>query len=442
MLGKYTAKKIKEQVATGQLQSTALYDYLYMNTGFEGTPIGAEIYRSDNGGATWKKVNEKELPINSTYGYYFGKIYVSPYNPEKVYATGFTSQYSTDGGKHWKSMDKPNVHPDHHALWIDPQRDSHLLNGNDGGVNITYDNGDHWVKANTPGRGAILFGGGRCRKTVQCLMAACRTMAFWYGPSTNSEGVSWQATGDYPFKSIMGGDGMQVQVDTTDNATTYTGFQFGNYSRLNRQQPRGTAKRITPTHPLGEKPYRFNWQTPVLLSPQNPRIVYFGGNKFFRSTNKADTLIATADLTRGDKGGNVPFGTITTITESPLRAGLLYAGTDDGNIQLSKDSGATWTMINNKAVKVTDSPLVMGLWISRVLASRFKEARVYATLSGYRFDDFAPYLYVSEDYGASWTQLGREPSVGTYQHSKRRPEEREHFICGHRWWFVRKLRPW
>lgn len=407
ILGKYTAKQLKQQVETGQLPATALYDYLFVNTGFEGKPVGAEVYRSDNGGGSWRKVNEKELPINFTYGYYFGKIYVSPYNPDKVYAIGFTSQVSTDGGKTWKMMDKPNVHLDHHALWVNPQRDSHLINGNDGGINITYDNGDHWFKANTPAVGQFYSVAVDAARPYN-VYGGLQDNGVWWGPSTAREGVSWQATGDYPYKSIMGGDGMQVQVDPRDNVTTYTGFQFGNYSRLNRLQPRGTAKSITPRHPMGEKPYRFNWQSPILLSPHNPDIVYFGGNKFFRSLNRADTMHAMADLTRGDRGGNVPYGTLTTLSESPLRFGLLYTGTDDGNIHVSKDGGYTWTLTNAKISKAADAALAAGLWVSRVTASRFKEARVYASLNGYRFDDFAPYLYVSEDYGATWKALGKD----------------------------------
>jgi hypothetical protein len=124
--------------------------------------------------------------------------------------------------------------------------------------------------------------------------------------------------------------------------------------------------------------------------------------------NKADTMISMGDLTRGDKGGNVPFGTITTITESPLRFGLIYAGTDDGNIQLTKDGGYSWTLVNNKPAKATDANLASGLWISRLTASKFKEPRVYASLNGYRFDDFSPYLYASEDYGSSWKQIGMD----------------------------------
>ncbi|HEV7330721.1 MAG TPA: hypothetical protein VGN63_06770 [Flavisolibacter sp.] len=407
LLGRYTAKQLKEQVATGQLKATALYDYLYINTGFEGTPIGMEIYRSDNGGQSWRKTHEKEIPGNMSYGYYFAKVYTSPYNPDKVYALGLLSILSTDGGKTWKSMDKPNVHADHHALWVNPKRDSHLINGNDGGVNITYDDGNHWFLANTPAVGQFYSVAVDDAKPYN-VYGGLQDNGVWYGPSNNRENIDWMAEGDYPFKRLLGGDGMQVQVDKRDNQTTYTGSQFGNYVRMNRTQPRQTAKRITPRHSMGEKPFRFNWQSPILLSPHNPDVVYFGGNKFFRSMNRADTMITLADLTRGDKGGNVPYGTITTITESPLRFGLIYAGTDDGNIQMTKDGGYTWTLVNNKPSKVTDAPLTAGLWISRLVASQYKEPRVYATLNGYRFDDFAPYLYVSEDYGATWKSLGRD----------------------------------
>lgn len=404
---RYSAQELKRQVETGQLKPNALYDYLFVNTGFEGTPTGAEVYRSDNGGGSWRKTNEKEIPVFFTYGYYFSKIYTSAYNPDKLYILGFSSQVSNDGGKSFKSMDKGVVHADHHALWVNPQKDSHLINGNDGGVNITYDNGEHWFKANTPSVGQFYSVTTDNAKPYN-VYGGLQDNGVWYGPSANIENNSWHASGDYNYKSIMGGDGMQVQVDTRDNTTAYTGFQFGNYSRLNRLQPRATAKRITPMHGMGEKPYRFNWQTPVLISQHNQDIIYFGGNKFFRSMNKGDTMISMGDLTRGDKGGNVPFGTITTITESPLRFGLIYAGTDDGNIQLTKDGGYSWALINNKPVKATDAALAAGLWVSRVTASRFKEPRVYVSLNGYRSDDFSPYLYTSDDYGTTWKQIGTD----------------------------------
>ncbi|HEU4633006.1 MAG TPA: hypothetical protein VFS22_03415, partial [Flavisolibacter sp.] len=265
---RYSAKQIKEMVASNQLKPTSLYDYLYVNTGFEGTPIGAEVYRSDNGGQSWRKTNEKEIPIFFTYGYYFAKIYVSPYNPDKVYALGFSSQVSTDGGKTWKNMDKPNVHADHHALWINPKRDSHLINGNDGGVNITYDNGENWFKANTPPVGQFYSITVDNAKTYN-IYGGLQDNGVWYLPSVNprnSFANSGLGLADGIEKNIGGGDGMQVQVDLRDNVTTYYGSQFGNYARTNRLTKEGT-KRITPRHELGEKPLRFNWQAPILLSP-------------------------------------------------------------------------------------------------------------------------------------------------------------------------------
>ena len=405
---KYTAKQVKEMVANNQLKPTSLYDYLYVNTGFEGTPIGAEVYRSDNGGQSWHKTHEKEIPIFFTYGYYFAKIYVSPYNPDKLYALGFSSQVSTDGGKTWKNMDKPNVHADHHALWVNPKRDSHLINGNDGGVNITYDDGENWFKANTPPVGqyyAITVDNAKPYNVYGGL----QDNGVWYLPSAtsrNSFANSGLGLADGVEKNIGGGDGMQVQVDERDNVTTYFGSQFGNYARTNRLTKEGT-KRITPRHQLGEKPLRFNWQAPILLSPHNNDILYFGSNKFHRSFNQGDTMIAlTGDITKGGKEGDVPYGTLTTISESPLRFGLIYTGTDDGNIHVTKDAGATWTLIS--APKKKGFSLPQDLWVSRVTASKFKEGRVYISLNGYRSDDFSPYLFISEDYGANWTAVGKD----------------------------------
>lgn len=409
---RYTAQMIMERISNGSLKPTAIWDYLYdANRALFDTPIiGAEVYRSEDGGLTWKKTNTKDLPtLYNTYGYYFGKIFVSPYNDQKLVITGYDLQMSNDGGKNFTKIDKENTHADHHIAWINPQKDSHIIIGNDGGCNLTYDNGQHWFKANTPAVGQFYSVFVDNAKPYN-VYGGLQDNGVWYGPSTNRENYNWHNNGNYPFKSIMGGDGMQVQVDTRDNTTVYTGFQFGNYSRLNRLNPRENFKRITPQHQLGEKPYRFNWQTPVLISKHNQDIIYFGGNKLFRSFNKADTLIAVSDdLTKGGKPGDVPFGTITTIAESPLRFGLLYAGTDDGNIQLSKDAGATWTLVNPAPTKKGQSfVLPQNLWISRLIASQYKEGRVYATLNGYRNDDFNAYLYVSEDYGATWTQSGKD----------------------------------
>lgn len=423
---KYTAKTIKEGVANNKYKPTVLYDYLNVSTGFEGTPIGCEVYRSDNGGQSWKKTNEKEIQIFFTYGYYFAKIYVSPYNENKVYVLGVTSRLSTDGGKTWTNIDKNNVHADHHALWVNPKRDSHFINGNDGGVNITYDDGEVWFKANTPPVGqfyAITTDNARPYNVYGGL----QDNGVWYIPSISprrSFSNSGMGLSDGIEKSIGGGDGMQVQVDPRDNTTTYYGSQFGNYSRTNRLTREGT-RRITPRHDLGEFPYRFNWQSPIHMSSHHPDIIYFGSNHFHRSLNRGDTMIRMSnDLTNGRKEGDVPYGTLTTISESSKRFGLVYTGTDDGNIYVTKDGGYSWQQLNqeikfaatrkNSKSKSRNNPgsdsrlMTNNLWVSRVHASLHKESRVYVTLNGYRFDNFAPYVYVSNDYGSTWKKLGND----------------------------------
>jgi len=416
---KYNAAIVKELVAADKIKPTALWDFLDSDDGFQNTGIaGCEVYRSDDAGLSWKKTNEKPIGIFNTYGYYFAKIYTSHYNPDKVFILGFYAEVSTDGGKTFNTMDKGNVHADHHALWVNPKRDSHVINGNDGGANITYDDGANWFKANTPPLGQYYAVTTDDAKPYN-VYGGMQDNGSWWGPSNHKEDIGWIDNGQYAYKMINGGDGMQAQVDTRDNATVYSGSQFGVYGRYNKDR-RGAQKSIRPQHELGDKPLRFNWQTPILLSKHNQDILYYGSNRLYRSLNKGDTMIAMSnDLTNGRVSGNVPYGTLTTISESPLRFGLIYTGTDDGNIHRSFDGGYSWEQLNQTT---TAAPVKKGtkppatntklntnqLWVSRVTASQYKEARVYISLNGYRFDHFAPYLYVSEDHGNSWKPIGKD----------------------------------
>ncbi len=418
---KYTAGTVKEMIAADKIQPVALWDYLDSDDGFQNSGIaGCEVYRSNDGGQTWKKTHDKPNPNFNTYGYYFAKIYTSHTNPDKIFSMGFIAQLSTDGGKTFKTMDKGNVHADHHALWVNPKKDSHLINGNDGGANITYDDGDNWFKANTPPLGqyySITVDDARPYNVYGGL----QDNGSWWGPSNHRDDIGWIDNGQYGFKGINGGDGMQAQVDTRDNATIYSGSQFGAYARYNKnvQERRGFQKSLRPMHDLGDKPLRFNWQTPILLSKHNQDVFYYGSNRLFRSLNKGDTLIAmSGDLTSGKVTGNVPFGTLVSLTESPLRFGLLYTGSDDGNIYVSKDAAYTWEQLNQTATaapaKKGAKPVVNtklqtnGLYVSRIAASQHKVERVYVSLNGYRNDNFAPYLYMSEDYGVTWKQIGKD----------------------------------
>jgi photosystem II stability/assembly factor-like uncharacterized protein len=397
---RYTAASIKEGVAADRFPPSVIWDYLFdANTALFETPIiGCEVYRSDDAGRNWKKTNTKPLSMYFTYGYYFGKIFISPVNDEKVVLTGFDIEMSTDGGKTFKHIGGENVHADHHVVWMDPKKDSHMINGNDGGCNITYDNGDHWFKANTPPVGQF-YGIAVDMAKPYNVYGGLQDNGSWFGASNNRESYDWYDSGENPFKGINGGDGMQVQVDWRDNKTVYSGFQFGAYTRQNLTT--GERRSVRPSRDLVEPALRYNWQTPILISRHNQDVFYYGSNKFHRSFNKGDSSVAmSADLTTNPKQGNVPFGTMTAMSESPMRFGLLYVGTDDGNIQVSKDGGYSWSLINKKLPK--------GLYVSRVTASAFKEGRVYASLNGYRNDNFLPYLYVSEDYGSTWKQIGKD----------------------------------
>ncbi len=397
---KYTAAVVKEMVKNDKVKPTAVYDYVNVNDGFTNTGIyGCQVYRSDDGGVSWKKTHEKDISIYSTYGYYFGKIYVSPYNENKVIIFGVPLQLSIDGGKTFKTIDKGNVHADHHAIWINPKKDSHIINGNDGGANITYDDGQNWFKCNTPPVGQYYAVTTDDAKPYN-VYGGLQDNNVWYGPSNHREDIGWIDNGEYSYKSLVGGDGMQVQVDTRDNTTTYAGSQFGAYVRMNRLT-RGDRKSLKPSHDLGETPLRFNWETPIVLSKHNQDVFYYGSNKFHRSLNKGDNLeTLSGDLSNGKKEGDVPFGTLSALTESPLKFGLLYAGSDDGNVHISKDGGYSWKKISSK--------LPPGLWVSHIAPSKFKEGRVYITFNGYRNDHFLPYLFVSEDYGENWKAIGKD----------------------------------
>ncbi|WP_035335574.1 glycosyl hydrolase [Dokdonia sp. PRO95] len=395
---KYRAANVKSMVRQGDVQPVDLATYLETaNTQMFDTPVvGAEVYRSNDGGATWKKTHKGYIDdLYYSYGYYFGEINVNPSDAQDIYIYGVPIVKSKDGGKTFTSINAPNVHSDHHALWINPKNEKHLVNGNDGGINISYDDGASWIKANDPSVGQFYFIQVDNEEPYN-IYGGLQDNGVWVAPSTAQESRGWLQSGQYPWESIMGGDGMQVQVDSRDANIVYTGFQFGNYFRINRET--GENKRFDIKHTLGEKPYRFNWQTPILLSSHNQDILYLGGNKLMRSMDQGDSWTAISpDLTHGGKPGNVAYGTLTSVSESPFQFGLIYTGSDDGKIAVTKNGGSDWQVISNTLPK--------DLWVSRVVASEHKKERVYATLNGYRWDDFATYIYVSDNYGQTWKNI-------------------------------------
>lgn len=395
---KYRAENVKQMVRSGAVKPTDLAKYLEdANSMLFDTPvIGAEVYKSTDGGKTWNKQNEDYIDdLFYSYGYYFAQINVDPSNVDKIYLAGVPIIKSDDGGKTYTSINGDNVHADHHALWVNPKMSGHLINGNDGGVNISYDDGKNWSKNNAPSVGQF-YAINVDNEEPYNVYGGLQDNGVWKGPHNAEENSEWHQTGQYPWESIMGGDGMQVQIDNRNSNIVYTGFQFGNYFRLDLENEKRTY--IQPKHELGETPYRFNWQTPIVLSSHNQDIIYLGGNKLHRSLNQGDDWeTISGDLTQGGKEGNVAYGTLTTISESPFKFGVIYTGSDDGLIHVTKDGGGSWTNISNS--------LPQNLWVSRVAASKHKKERVYATLNGYRWDDFATYVYVSEDYGQTWKSI-------------------------------------
>lgn len=395
---KYRADNVKQMVRSGSVKPIDLAKYLEdANSLLFDTPvIGAEIYKSTDGGIHWKKTHDEYLDnLYYSYGYYFGHIHVSPSNKNHIYVYGVPIIKSKDGGKTFTSIDAENMHGDHHALWINPKNPNHLINGNDGGVNITYDDGANWIKNNSPSVGQFYAINIDHEKPYN-VYGGLQDNGVWVGANNAREDKRWHASGHYPWESIMGGDGMQVQIDSRNSNIVYTGFQFGNYFRINRETDETTY--IQPKHELGDNPYRFNWQTPILLSPHNQDILYLGGNKLMRSMNQGTDFTAISDdLTYGGKKGNVAYGTLTTISESPFQFGLIYTGSDDGLVSVTKDAGGSWTNISSNLPK--------NLWVSRVVASQHKKERVYVTLNGYRSDDFSVYVYSSDNYGATWKNI-------------------------------------
>ncbi|CAM1369701.1 Sortilin, neurotensin receptor 3 [Tenacibaculum sediminilitoris] len=395
---KYRAENVKQMVRSGSVKPIDLAKYLEdANTLLFDTPVvGAEVFKTTNGGKTWKKTHQGYLDdLYYSYGYYFGEIRVDPQDENGIYVLGVPILKSKDGGKTFTSISKENVHADHQALWVNPKKQGHLIDGNDGGLNISYDDGESWTKLNQPAVGQFYTVYADNQENYK-VYGGLQDNGVWVANHNAKIDKSWQQKGKNPYQSLMGGDGMQIAVDDRNPNIVYTGYQFGNYYRINRETEQN--KYIQPKHELGENPYRFNWQTPIHLSKHNQDILYLGGNKLHRSLNQGDDWeTISEDLTKGGKKGNVAYGTLTTISESPFQFGLIYVGSDDGLIQVTKNGGGSWEKISNS--------LPQNLWVSRVIASKHKKERVYVTLNGYRFDDFTPYVYRSDDYGKTWNNI-------------------------------------
>jgi photosystem II stability/assembly factor-like uncharacterized protein len=388
----YTTKIIRDKLAEDDITPKVLIDFINKNNprAFDETIVGGEVYRSEDAGKTWDKMNEDYIDsFYSTYGYYFGEIRVAPDDEDKIYILGVPLLTSNDGGKNLEWIGGKGVHGDHQAFWIDPNFPNHLIDGNDGGLNITYDGGQNWWKLNYVPVGQFY--------TVNVDMAEPYNI---YG-GLQDNGVFKGSSRSKPdisstWERVYGGDGMYIQIDPED-FTIYTGFQFGNYARINPKTKKSI--RITPRPHLKDPGLRYNWQTPILLSSHSRNVIYFGSNRLYRSLDRGDSWqpISPDLTTNPDSVGDVPYATITTISESKIEFGLIYVATDDGRIWVTKNSGYDWEEIGKS--------LPQGLWCSRVEASSIEEGTAYASLNGYRNDDFRTYIYRTYDFGNTWESI-------------------------------------
>ncbi|MEW5900515.1 MAG: hypothetical protein AB1715_03530, partial [Acidobacteriota bacterium] len=366
------------------------------------------VFRSQDKGETWKKMS-----ATNPRPMYYSQIRIDPNNDQRIWVLGAPMYFSDDGGKTFRSDVVREIHGDHHAMWIDSADSNHIILGSDGGTHLSYDRGQTWDFVNTLPLGQFYEVGFDMRKPYY-VYGGLQDNGSWGGPS-----ATWNVLGitNDEWVRIGGGDGFYTQVDPTDFNTIYAESQDGYLFRFDLKS--GESKSIRPEPGDEKETYRFNWNSPILISPHNPKKIFYGGNKLFISLDRGDSWEETADLTTKTDRDKLPimgvvpdattlsrndgvshYGTITTIAESPLREGIIYAGTDDGLVQVSRDDGKSW-----KNVTPAPPALPKNTYVSRLEASHFVEGRAYAAFDGHRGDDFKPYVFATEDFGGSWKNI-------------------------------------
>jgi photosystem II stability/assembly factor-like uncharacterized protein len=364
------------------------------------------LYRSDDAGATWRKVNNANpRPM------YFSQVRIDPNDPDIVVFGGVDLQTTFDGGKTVNTASASKIHSDHHAIWIDPNNSNHMMIGNDGGIAVSWDASKTWnFVPNLPV--GLFYHVSVDNSTPYNVCGGMQDNYDWCGPSQvrGAAGIA-----NYQWTTVQGGDGFVVLQDPTDFRIVYSESQDGNMTRVDRIT--GETMSIRPVAAPGEPPLRWNWDTPIIHSPHDPKVIYVAANKVFRSPDKGLSFVAISPdlttnanrediVTMGVKGSEVNISkndgiqawpTIVSLAESAKRPGLLYVGTDDGLVQGSRDAGKTWTNLTDK---LPGAP--KGGWVSEVVPSRFEEGTVYVTFDAHRQNDMETYIYVSNDFGQTF----------------------------------------
>ena len=376
------------------------------------SPGGQGTYRSDDGGESWERVSSlNPRPM------YYSEIFIDPTEPDRVYVLATDVFRSEDGGRSWTEIGgEPTydvgLHRDQHGLWIDPSDPDHLYMGGDAGLHESYDMGSTWRKVNNIPI-AQFYAIGVDTAEPYNVYGGLQDNHSFMGPS---ETRRWIGIVNDDWKQVGFSDGTYWQPNPFDPTQAYGSSNGGRYFRIDTRT--GDMLDISPVPPPGED-YRFDWTSPMAASRHDPNTVYVAGNRLFVSRDRGESWTRTEDLSRGidrdtlslmgvpgsqlsisANDGTGGFGEATTVSESPLDPRILWVGFDDGNLQVSRDGGETWTEVSGSVPGLAD-----GTYVSRITASRRGPGVAYATFDAHRDGDFAPYVYRTDDFGASWSPL-------------------------------------
>ena len=370
--------------------------------------IGGEVYRTTNAGETWTKTSPDDYDVSPKGAYYFSQIRVNPGNDQDIYVTQDGLRHSIDGGKTWNGPRMfPRMFGDVRYFWIDPDDPRRMIQGSDGGIAMSYDGGvTSDAYSNIPV--GEIYTLSTDMEDPYNIYAGLQDHEHWKGPSNGALGrVSindWFAMGN--------GDGIVAVVDAKDPRWLYTTREYGGHVRFD--QKFGYTTNIEPKRAAGLAPYRWLWECPLVISSHDDKVLYAGAQVLLRSTDRGDHWMEISpDLStnpadkimresEGSVPGGIPWFAISSIGESPLTANLIWAGTSDGKVQLTRDGGKTWT---DRTAALTRAGAREDAYVSRIVPSSKVAGRAYLSKSGYKWDDFHPYVYKTEDYGATWTSI-------------------------------------
>lgn len=374
---------------------------------FDSRSRSGGVFRSDDGGEHWARLGPW-----APRPFYFSQIRVQPDDDKRVYLLGVDLWVSDDAGRTFRAGGGKNLHPDFHAMWIDPRRGDHVLTGTDGGLFLSHDRTATWDFINNMAIGEVYNLAVDMREPYR-VYGGLQDNQSWGGPSqTRFNSDSWldrsrhDGITNADWYCLGGGDGFHVAVDPTDPDIVYYESQGGSIQRVNLAT--GKERVLRPAAREGSPEYRFNWNTPFAISPHDPTVLWMGGNHLFRLFERGDRWEEVSpDLTTSDPKKMVTAGsgaetycTIVTLAESPLSKGLVWVGTDDGKVWMTRDGGAHW---NDLTANLRGVP--PGLYMSRIEASHHDPGTAYLAVDGHRSDVFRPYLLVTRDFGKTWTSI-------------------------------------